>query len=85
MAFDKFKEGLKDITEKGIEAAKEKTAERKEDKKELKERIAQMDREGTAYCPKCYSTDLSANKRGFKLTTGVIGMNKIVVTCMKCR
>jgi len=51
---------------------------------ELKERIEQMDRDGIAYCPKCYSTNLSANKRGWKLTTGFIGSSKVIVTCLKC-
>jgi RNase P subunit RPR2 len=53
-------------------------------KEEFKQRKAELDKEGKAYCPKCLSTDLSANKRGWKITTGFIGMNKVVVTCLKC-
>lgn len=64
-----------------------------------KERIKQMDREGIAYCPKCHSTSLSADKKGFGvgkavigasllgplgLTAGNIGSGKIKVTCLKC-
>ncbi len=68
-------------------------------KNELKEHIAKMDREGIVYCPKCYSTSLSANKKGFgvgkavvgaALTGGIgliagnIGAKKVRVTCLKC-
>jgi len=64
-----------------------------------KERIKQMDREGIAYCPKCHSTSLSADKKGFGigkavvgsgllgplgLTAGNIGSSKVKLTCLKC-
>lgn len=71
-----------------------------EEKRLLKERIAQMDREGIAYCPKCYSTSLSAHKKGFGigkavvgvalsstpfgLVAGNLGAKKVRVTCLKC-
>ena len=110
MDWDKIKSGLKDVTDKGVELAgnkmeqkKEEMQEKKEQKKEeqleLQERIKQMDKDGTVYCPKCYSPNLSANKRGFKfgralvggvLTLGVgvlagaAGKNKVEVTCLKC-
>jgi len=110
MAWDKIKDGLKDVAAKGTELAgeglanaKEKQAEKREqrleDKQELKEKIAKMDKEGTVYCPKCYSTNISANKRGFKmgravvagtltfgvgLLAGAAGKNKVEVTCLKC-
>ena len=63
------------------------------------ERIKQMDEAGTAYCPKCKSTSLSADKKGFgigkavvgaALTGGVglmagnIGAKKVRITCLKC-
>jgi len=66
---------------------------------EEKERIAQMDREGIAYCPKCHSTSLSANKKGFGigkalvgtliagpigLAAGGLGSGKVRVTCLRC-
>lgn len=73
-------------------AASEETA-----KRELK---ARYDREGTAYCPKCLSTSLSANKKGFGigkavigatlmgnglgLVAGNLGAKKVRVTCLKC-
>lgn len=87
----------KDLAEKGMEAAKEKRETKKEEKQELKDRIKQMDKEGIVYCPKCYSTSLSANKKGFSLgkaavgtliaggpLLGAVGKNKIEVTCLKC-
>mgnify|MGYP001176429034 CR=1 FL=1 len=98
----------KDLAEKGIEVAKEKREQKKLEKQEmeerkrqeeqaLKERIAHMEREGIVYCPKCYSTSLSANKKGFSLgkaavgtliaggpLLGAVGKNKIEVTCLKC-
>jgi len=94
-----------DVTEKQSfwgkvsEQAKESRMVKKEEKRYQKERIKQMDREGVAYCPKCKSTSLSANKKGFGigkavlgasitggigLVAGNIGAKKIRVTCLKC-
>lgn len=108
MAWNKFKDGLKNVASKsaelageGIANARDKSAKKKEQKKEekqeLKERIKQMDKEGIVYCPKCYSTDITANKKGFSLgkaaagsliaggvLLGAVGKNKIEVTCLKC-
>ena len=92
MDWDKIKGGAKDLAEKGMEVAKEKKEQKKQEEQELKERIAQMDRDGTVYFPKCYSTQVSANKRGFSLgqaivaspVAGLIGKNKVEVTCLKC-
>lgn len=68
-------------------------------KKEEKARVEQMDRDGVAYCPKCYSTSLTAHKKGFGigkaiigaaitggigLVAGNIGAKKVRVTCLKC-
>ncbi len=64
-----------------------------------KDRITEMDKQGIAYCPKCHSTSLSANKKGFGigkavigrtliggigLVAGNIGAQKVKVTCLKC-
>lgn len=64
-----------------------------------KEHIRQMDRNGIVYCPKCHSTSLSANKKGFSigkaiigagllgpfgLTAGNLGSGKVKVTCLNC-
>lgn len=35
-------------------------------------------------CPKCRSNQVHAEKRGWSLTTGMIGASKIVLTCLKC-
>ncbi len=56
--------------------------------------------ERTVSCPKCGSTQLTANKKGFSLgkavaggiilapiagvATGMIGKNKIIITCLNC-
>ena len=53
-------------------------------KEEKKARLAELDRKGIPYCPKCHSTSIHAEKRGWKVTTGLIGSNKIVVTCLNC-
>ena len=49
-----------------------------------KERVAQMDKDMVAYCPKCHSTSISANRRGWKLMTGLLGSSNVVVTCLNC-
>ena len=35
-------------------------------------------------CPKCGSKHLTNHKQGFTLTTGIIGMNNIKITCLVC-
>ena len=35
-------------------------------------------------CPKCGSTQIHAEKRGWNLLTGFIGSGQIVLTCLKC-
>lgn len=70
---DKLKNRLEEVSEVK-DANGETRAERRERLEKSKE----------VFCPKCLSTDISANKRGWKLTTGMIGMNKIMVTCLKC-
>ncbi|MDD4390586.1 MAG: zinc ribbon domain-containing protein [Eubacteriales bacterium] len=57
------------VREEGTRLQTEKLA----NKQLEKERIAQMDREGIAYCPKCYSTSLSAHKKGFGIGKAVVG------------
>lgn len=108
MVWNKIKEGAKDLAEKGfdasknlaekrMDAAKEKREQKKQEKQELKDRIKQMDKEGIVYCPKCYSTQITSNKKGFSLgkaaagsliaggvLLGAVGKNKIEVTCLKC-
>lgn len=62
-------------------------------------RKSELDSQGLAYCPKCLSTSLSSNKKGFgigkavvgaALTGGIglmagnIGAKKVRITCLKC-
>lgn len=72
-----------------------------------REKLNQIKRENIVYransqvgCPKCGSTQLTANKKGFSLgkalvgglvlvpiagvATGMIGKNKILITCLSC-
>lgn len=80
------------------EQADEMNRAKNEEKQRQKDRIAQMDRDGIAYCSKCYSTSLTAHKKGFGIgkaiiggmvflplaAAGNIGAKKVRVTCMKC-
>lgn len=68
-------------------------------KQQAKKRIAENRAAGVACCPKCGSTSLSANKKGFGLgkaalgafvagpvglVGGTLGANKVEVTCLNC-
>jgi hypothetical protein len=46
--------------------------------------INNMNANDPVCCPRCGSTQISANKRGWNLTSGMIGSNSIVITCLKC-
>lgn len=65
----------------------------------LRQRIAKMDAQGVPYCPKCFSTNLRSDKKGFGvgkavvgasvagavgLAAGNMGAKKIRMTCLKC-
>lgn len=69
------------------------------EKQEEKSRLEQLKKDKIPYCPKCHSTSLSANKKGFGFVKGALGMglsvdigmlaggagaNKIILTCMNC-
>lgn len=97
--WDKIKDGAKGLADKSIESAKEKREQKKLEEREFKDRIKQMDKDGIVYCPKCYSTNITSNKKGFSvgkaavgaiatggigLLAGGIGKNKIELTCLKC-
>jgi hypothetical protein len=75
------------------------TTKAKSKKEELHDKLAEYDRLGIPYCPKCYSTSLTANKKGFGvgkavigafvagpigLVAGNIGSQKVKVTCLNC-
>lgn len=68
-------------------------------KDKIRERIAAAEAAGEAYCPKCGSTSLTANKKGYGIGKGVIGAavagpiglaagnlgrQKVLVTCLNC-
>lgn len=68
-------------------------------KRQVKERKQQAAAEGVACCPRCGSTSLSLNKKGFgggKATAGMLavglggavagtyGMNNMKITCLNC-
>jgi hypothetical protein len=35
-------------------------------------------------CPNCGSTHIHAGRRGWTFLFGVFGMNRVVLTCLKC-
>lgn len=83
---------FKDMLRKAKENAKNVENQRKQKKKEL-------DKQNIAYCPKCLSTNITANKKGYGLGKGAIGAviagpigllaggmgkNNIECVCIKC-
>lgn len=63
------------------------------------QKVSEYRQEGVPYCPKCKSTHLTAQKKGFGLLKGAagvfvagpygsvtagIGKNKIILTCLNC-
>lgn len=66
---------------------------------EHNKRKAELDKQGIAYCPKCLSTSITADKKGFGIGKAVVGAylvgslglmagnihaKKVRLTCMKC-
>lgn len=64
-----------------------------------KKKRKELDDQGAVYCPKCLSTSVAPQKRGFSvgkalvggaltggvgLLAGAIGSNKVDLYCMKC-
>lgn len=81
-----------DMLKKAKENAK------REEKEQLEKRV-ELDKQGIAYCPRCLSTNISANKKGYGLGKGAvgaivagpigllaggIGKNKVECTCLNC-
>lgn len=88
--------GFWDNVKKQVKENSDKQLEEMAQKKQLKK---EMNDQGIPYCPKCLSTSLSANKKGFGLGKaavggallgpvgllgGAIGKNKMELYCMKC-
>lgn len=61
-------------------------------RKARKQQIAELEKSGVAYCPKCLSTSVTATKRGFSVGQaylggdmfGMVGANEIKCVCLKC-
>lgn len=68
-------------------------------KDDRKAKIVELEKSGQVYCPKCLSTSISGNKKGFGigkavvgagvfgamgLTAGNINAKKVICTCLKC-
>lgn len=82
-----------------LEVAKNQIAEKTlKSQKEL-QKINQLKEEKIPFCPKCHSTNLTAQKKGFGLLKGALGVatvglygataagigkNKIILTCLNC-
>lgn len=57
-----------------------------------KNQIAELEKSGVAYCPKCLSTSVTGAKRGFSagqaylggVLFGTVGANKMKCVCLKC-
>lgn len=58
-----------------------------------KKYIAELEKSGVAYCPKCLSTSVTGTKRGYSagqalltgnLLIGAVGANKTKCVCLKC-
>lgn len=49
-----------------------------------KENHDNLNAKGVVKCPKCLSTQTSANKRGITVTTGLIGSQQVYITCLQC-
>lgn len=84
--------GLKDM----IKIAKENA---KKIQKENAQKRAELIKQGIPFCPKCLSTNITSNKKGYGLGKGVvgavalgplglaaggIGKNKVECTCLNC-
>ena len=50
----------------------------------LDEIATREERDSSVRCPKCGSNQVHAERRGWNLWTGAIGMHKIKLTCLKC-
>lgn len=49
-----------------------------------KQAMQHITSDGQIYCSKCHSVQISANKKGLSLATGLIGSQKVYITCLRC-
>lgn len=58
----------------------------KERKAEEQKRLKQMQKNPNEQiaCPKCGSTQISANNRGYDVAFGFIGSGEVHITCLRC-
>ena len=98
--------GLFESKEEKLAKKKLKEEEKERKRKEFEKIMAsnptvtpKTESEKLARCPKCNSTSLTANKKGFSvgkavvggvvalplgLVTGMVGKNKVFITCLNC-
>jgi hypothetical protein len=55
-----------------------------DDRKRVEVDTARFTRRGAMNCPGCGSTEIHAAKRGWSFLTGMIGRNRIIMTCLNC-
>jgi DNA-directed RNA polymerase subunit RPC12/RpoP len=48
------------------------------------EETAALQPDAPRQCPRCGSTQIHAGRRGFSFLLGIFGMNRIILTCLKC-
>lgn len=81
------------------EQAKQNVADRALQQQQEKDKIKQLKKDKIPFCPRCHSTNLTAQKKGFGLLKGAVGVatfgglgvtaagigkNKIILTCLNC-
>jgi len=49
-----------------------------------KQAMRHITHDGQVFCPQCRSTQISANKKGLSLATGLIGSQTVYITCLSC-
>ncbi|MBR0598099.1 hypothetical protein [Sinanaerobacter chloroacetimidivorans] len=69
-----------------VQGGKDKEVKQQELKRKNLEIINSQDntQQDVIRCPKCLSSQTSANKRGITLTTGLIGSQTVYITCLQC-
>lgn len=83
---------FKNIWEKAKENDRKRIEQARKEGEEFRRKKAELEEQGEVYCPKCLSTKLTSNKKGYDIKKGIllggvggfIGKNKIEITCLKC-